>query len=215
MAGHHLSPDVALALNYAPKPFRNAFNAVFTLDLQLGGIVSAAKEPRLAAIRLAWWRDQLESLDVAPYPNDPVLQACQTVVQSSSVTGSLLAKMAEGWALLLDDAPDLEPYAAQRGGALFAALADVVGWTGTGQAGEVFALGDLVRRDDDEQIRMAAAQHIVGLPQTRFPRSLRAAALLAHWARIDAGALLDHRPLLTMRDRAISALKFSLFPSSV
>jgi 15-cis-phytoene synthase len=116
-------PDVTIALAYARADLRKDFAALLALDAQIGKIVRTAKEPMLARIRLAWWREQLEGLEAAPPPADPILQAIRALLQRHDVNGGVLVPMVNGWETLLEELPlgegALTDYAAGRGGTLF------------------------------------------------------------------------------------------------
>jgi 15-cis-phytoene synthase len=67
--------DRDLVRLYWPVELRPAFDALFAIDDALGAVVASSTQPALGAIRLAWWRDALERLDVSPPPPEPRLQA--------------------------------------------------------------------------------------------------------------------------------------------
>lgn len=64
--------DRWLASRFAPKPVRERLVALYAVHHEIVRSGEAAKEPGLAAIRLAWWRDALEQVHsggaVAPQP---------------------------------------------------------------------------------------------------------------------------------------------------
>ena len=65
-----------------------------------------ATEPALAAIKLAWWREQLEKLDTEAPPAEPRLQAARAELLPRGIKGEELAALEMGWAALLDESPD-------------------------------------------------------------------------------------------------------------
>jgi 15-cis-phytoene synthase len=208
-----LSDDVTLALHYAPAALKPAMETLFGLDTQLGIFVAEAREPQLTMIRLAWWRDQLDGLECAPGPADPMLASCQTIIRDCGVSGTRLAGIAEGWMTLLGaeaiDHDAIADYAAQRGKSLFDAIGQCAGLADTGDLGVVFALADFARRSDDANAKAVAIAAMPPLDDVSIPKSLRPLALLADWGRRDIDRMNSGRPLLTMRARAWSALWFA------
>jgi len=116
----------------------------------------------VSRIRLAWWREALEKLDLAPPPAEPVLQSLAAHALPRGVNGAELAAMEEGWAELLSEEAlgevALGAYAAARGGQLFRLSARLLGGNEemAGQAGARWALVDLARRSSNP-VEAAAA----------------------------------------------------------
>ena len=81
-------------------------------------MVTSSTQPALGAIRLAWWREALERLDLAPPPPEPRLQAAALELLPRGITGAMLAALEDGWATLLDEEPDVERFL-ERGARLF------------------------------------------------------------------------------------------------
>ena len=186
-----LDPDRLLALAYAPAAKRPALEALWRLDVTLGAVVARGREPMVAQIRLAWWREALEALDSAPPPPEPVLQALAAHVLPAGVTGAELAAMEEGWSVLLAEGPldaeALHLYAEQRGGLLFRHSARLLGAEAdVGPAGARWALVDLARhsaRPEEAAAALAAAAGIeLGAP---WPKALRPLAMLSLLTRRD------------------------------
>ncbi|MBU1756741.1 MAG: hypothetical protein KJ703_07135, partial [Alphaproteobacteria bacterium] len=48
-----------IALGWTTDPVRTVLVPLFTLDERLARIVATVREPLLAQMRLAWWRDRL------------------------------------------------------------------------------------------------------------------------------------------------------------
>lgn len=139
-----LSPDRRLALSYAPVSVRPLFAGLYALDGKLAGIVTTAREPVLAQLKLAWWRDQLARPVADRPPGEPVLAA----LAAWGAPGSALSVMVEGWERLIGDAApgnaDLAEFVSARGAAC-SVLARCLGADpdAAGQAGRGWALGDL------------------------------------------------------------------------
>ena len=142
-------PERRLVLAYVPASVRAAVAALWVLDEAFARTVAAAREPAIGAIRLAWWREALDALDVRPAPGEPVLQALAAEVLPREVTGAELAAMEEGWAVLLpiDDVGEAEiaDHAAERGERLFALTGRLLGGVPPTGAGGMWAQADLAR----------------------------------------------------------------------
>ena len=144
-------PDRWFATLLAPAPVRAAWMACHALDLTLLDLALGTREPMLAEIKLAWWREQLDRLDRAPAPAEPVLAALKAEVLPH-VPGAVLARMEDGMLPLALgaelDARAARAHADGRGGTLFAACARLLGAGDTGTArawGRLWALGELRR----------------------------------------------------------------------
>lgn len=157
-----------------PEYLRSAFDAAFALDDKLADIALGAAQPALAAIKLAWWRDQLTALDTQPPPPEPILSRVVADLMVAGVSGADCAALADGWLQIVDEQPDPAP----RGTALFAMLAkllrqnEIVG-------GEAFSRADLARRSGD-------AEWLRKLPPDTAPRPVRPVTVLDALGRRDA-----------------------------
>lgn len=135
-----------LALAYAPGAAREPTLALLALDTRLAAILRAAREPMLAQLRLAWWREQMRT-DPASWPaGEPLL----AVLRCWGERRDALVALVDGWEAMTAPAPlpaaALASLAAARGQA-FAALAGLVGAARDGAAAERmgtdWALADL------------------------------------------------------------------------
>jgi phytoene synthase len=154
----------------------------------LGNVLAGGRDRQVSRIRLAWWREALARLEVAPPPPEPVLQG----IAAFALPAAELAGMTNGWEALLAEgalgAAELEAYAAARGGALFRHSARLLGGPGfpVEEAGRLWALADLARRSADPgEARAAldaAAYHIAA---GKWPWRLRPLGMLAALARRD------------------------------
>ena len=154
---------------------------MFDIDDALAAVVARATEPALAAIKLAWWREQLEMLDTAPPPAEPRLQAAAAELLPKGISGAELGRLETGWATLLDQPPDIARVES-RGVALFAIGARLLAATNANLdgAGALYALMDVTRRGLSD-LRSSADHR--QLP--RFPAELRPLTGLASLARRD------------------------------
>ena len=141
-------------------------------------IVDTSTQPALGAIRLAWWREALERLDVAAPPAEPHLQAIARELLQRGVTRTTLAGIPDGWAPLLDEDPNPDAVAA-RGSAIFAAGACLLGASDERllEAGALFAIAGAKRR--------GLGSFDFGRRSMRFPGKLRPLTALAALAARD------------------------------
>ena len=107
---------------------RPAFDALFAIDDAMGEVVARATEPALAAIKLAWWREQLEGLDDGKVPAEPRLQAAADELLTRRISGARLAELEDGWIALLEEKTDPER-AVTRGATLFDMASGLLGAT--------------------------------------------------------------------------------------
>ena len=126
--------------------------AIHAYDLEVQRVVGDIKDPLLAEIRLAWWREQLQALAAgAEPPAQPLLQALAAgrhLGRGVDLAG--LARVEDGvLPLLADEPPDqtvIAEMSRRRGSALFAALAAAMGAPEPPEsAGAAFAMGRLLR----------------------------------------------------------------------
>lgn len=190
-----------LALSYAPGRTRDAFGAFFALDNALAEIIRQAREPMLAQIRLAWWRDMLLKPAGARPQGNPLVDLVQQWPEESDA----LCGLVDGWESLLVDGPmdavAMEVFARARG-ECFAAIARASGAGGEREAehaGKFWALVDLRQGLSDADERALAqdlAARLLPLPRV-FPRGLRPLGILsglAHRAlRRGDGAILSSK----------------------
>lgn len=188
------SPFQALVLAGLSEPSRLLGRAVFRLDRECAQIARLAKDPLMAQIRLAWWRDGIGAIDLPATHRTPDMEALRTAPGFEHARSGLIA-MIDGWEeLMLADGEqewvDMLPrYAQGRGGGLFAALGDDGAGDEAGagsHAGAVWALWDLAGHLSDPvlaapviaEARLACARVNRGR-LARLPRGLRMLALPA------------------------------------
>ncbi len=190
-----LDADRALALTYVPTSARPAIDALWRLDVALGAVLAGGREPLISRIKLTWWRDALEKLDLEKAPAEPVLEAVAGKVLPAGVSGCALSRMEEGWTVLLSQEPltasDLASYSAARGGLLFRYSAAILAGgllPEMEQAGEGWALVDLARHSnvDDAAASVAlAGERLAASAGIVWPVALRPLGMLAALARRD------------------------------
>ena len=112
------NPDILLALAYAPARVRAELETLFYIDGALARIVQTAREPALAQIKLAWWREQLAR---GAARGEPLLERLRRLPRIGDCS-----ELASGWEALIEQ-PDWRAYAAGRGGTLFPIAAQLCG----------------------------------------------------------------------------------------
>jgi phytoene synthase len=196
-----LDPDRTLALTYVPAERRPALASLWRLDAALGAVLAGGREPLISQIKLAWWRDSLARLDQAPPPAEPVLQEVARHILPRGIKGSQLARMEEGWSILLGSealtASDLDNYSGSRGALLFRHSSQLLGIQMNARvkrAGEGWALADLARHSNEVDATAAleaARERLSDVVEQRWPKSLRPLGMLAMLARRDADRGLE------------------------
>lgn len=144
-----LPQTMRLALAYAPASARLPTLALLALDQRLAGLLRHSREPMMAQIRLAWWRETLDR-DAAEWPEgEPLLAA----LRSWNGEHRALVALVNGWEALTGEAP-LAPEALEEmvdgRAAAFAGLARALGREGEVEAaralGRGWALADLATK---------------------------------------------------------------------
>lgn len=181
-------PWLDLALSYAPDRPRAALEALFALDTALGNVLRTTREPLVGQMRLAWWREALQGLDVSDAPAEPVLQSVAAAVLPLGIEASALSGMVDAWEPLLNDIETgaIDDHARLRGRALFSMAARALGTAKddpVGAAGEGWALADLAANLSDPALasraRERAATMLASVLRLRWSRSGRALGALA------------------------------------
>jgi phytoene synthase len=172
--------DLDLVRLYWPDELRPAFDALMAIDEAMAEVVASSTQPALGAIRLAWWREALQRLDLAPPPAEPRLEAAARELLARGIKGNEIAAIEEGWATLLDETPDMRRVA-QRGQRLFAMAARLLGSSHDklSAAGRLFAVTDAARRG---YFQLGRSEEGVVM---RFPADLRPVTALAALAARD------------------------------
>lgn len=93
-----------LAIQRAPAPTRAALYAVTAFYLELAHVAEAVSEPMLGAIRLAWWRENIEAIAAGHPPREhPVLQSIGAVLASGKIQPESL------YTLIAERDADIDP----------------------------------------------------------------------------------------------------------
>lgn len=174
----NLPLPIRLALSYAPAAERRRLAPALALDQRLAGILRRSREPMLAQLRFAWWREHFRE-GAAPWPEgEPLLVA----LAPWRADPAPLAALVDGWEAMAGEAP--------LGEAAFLALAE-------GRAG-VLAQGE--GRDRESAWRMARNWALADIALHLSHPQEREAALVLLQAQ-------DWRPSrLSRRNRAVAVL---------
>lgn len=173
-----ISPFQRLVCSAAGKA-RGRATQVMALDNACAHILRQTREPMMAQIRLAWWRDGLKQQSLSPEYKSPEMQALHECEGFAEARDGLVA-LVDGWEELLsadETAPRamLEAYAKGRGRGLFAALAPAHA-EHSAVAGEIWALWDLAGHLSDSALvaeaLVLAEERASGANIARLPRLL-------------------------------------------
>jgi phytoene synthase len=153
---------------------------IFMLDNACAQIARAAREPIMAQIRLAWWRDGLLADRLTAQHDAPDMVALRAINGFERARPGLVA-MVDGWEELILGGEGgthdmLMVYAGGRGAGLFAALAPECG-AESAAAGRVWALWDLAGHLSDatlaEESVNLAKEMAQAVTAARLPRMLK------------------------------------------
>jgi phytoene synthase len=156
-------------------------------------VVTTSSDPRLGAIRLAWWRERLDALDesAAP-PAEPRLRAVAAKLLPLGITGNELSQLEDAWLPLLEPFPWGNPQAEGlilRGRLLFGIGARLLGAAGeAAEAGALWSLVDGEHHCSDPQSREVLrkrASEMLAAIRVPVPRSLRVLTVLGALAAAD------------------------------
>lgn len=183
-----------LALAYAPKAARAQTLALLALDARLAHLLRHSREPMMAQLRLAWWRESLGQSATNWPSGEPLL----ALLSSWHDKHQGLTALVDGWEAMTGPAPlpptALEAMAQGRADA-FVALAEALGRgherEAVGRLARSWALSDLAMRlghasERDAVREMALADRVKGV---RVSRALRPLLVLHGLAarRLDRG----------------------------
>jgi phytoene synthase len=183
-----LAPPARLAIAYAPSDVRSAFALLLQIDNRFAEILRNAREPMIAQIKMAWWREAFASAAEMRPKGEPLLQALNEV--GDRIPLRALEALASAWEQLLgsekfsQEAIDL--HAELRAEAIFLTYA---GWVGSVQ--DVRPIG---RSWALEALRMAFPERVTGcnMPSAPLPkaRALRPLSILTMSVRTVSGPRL-------------------------
>ncbi|MFM6932795.1 MAG: hypothetical protein ACKOUT_11185 [Novosphingobium sp.] len=169
-----LSPLYRLALAYAPGPAKPAWLSVLALDTRLAGLLRQARDPVLAQIRLAWWRERLQQSPQERPRGEPLLARLSDWADG----GRSLVPLVDGWEALLGEPPlpldALESFVQGRVAAI-SALAGSLGLTDPApDPARCWAMADLaVHLGDPREQALARGALATCTGQAGVPKALR------------------------------------------
>jgi phytoene synthase len=175
-AALELYPPARLAIAYAPRDLRSAFALLLQVDQRFAEILRNAREPMIAQIKMAWWREALSSTAEARPKGEPLLQALNQVCDRIPL--SAFEALASAWEHLLGNEQfsqeAVDAHAELRAEAIFLTYAR---WIGTVQdvqpIGRIWAL---------EALRIAFPERVTNChaPSAPLPkaRALRPLSIL-------------------------------------
>jgi len=191
-----------LSILWAPSAARPALVALHAYDMEQQRVVAEGREPMLAEIRLAWWREQLEALAAGrPPPPQPILRALAEDARGRAVDLAGLMPIEEGFLPLLTEGPIIPlNLAVARGGPLFRCLMAAISGrpltnaeaADASAAGTRWALAQLWRGGwglAEPRLARVDPPDFPAPAQGALPASLAALDALAvdDWARLEAG----------------------------
>lgn len=149
-------------------------------------MVATSSDPRVGAIRLAWWRERLEESDKGESaPAEPRLRDVARELLPRGTSGTELSRLEDSWLPLLEPFPWGEAQAdglKLRGRILFGVGARLIGVEAEEAAasGSFWSLVDGALHCSDEQSRrmLFSAARAVDLPR-KLPRPLRPLTVVA------------------------------------
>ena len=184
MTDHHivsgLPPLTRFALAYAPSRVRKYLLAVFGLDQRLADIVRNSREPMLAQLRLAWWREALTSPAAAAPPGEPLLALFGDWPEQRAAAAGLV----DGWEAVTGQPPlpatAFAALAEARAGALAAIAKAPAHRVAALTMGRAWALADLashLSHPVEAQTALDLAR-ATDWRRSSLPRDLRPLAIL-------------------------------------
>ena len=169
-----LTPPARLAIAYVPAFYRSAFTLLLQIDERLADILRSAREPMIAQIKMAWWREAFGNAPHLRPKGEPLLQALNE--SNDVIPLAALDALVSAWEMLLGQNPwdqqVTNDHADLRAEAIFQTYAH---WVGSTQdvrpPGRAWALADL-RQAFPECVAQGVRPEQVSLPSSRKLRPL-------------------------------------------
>ncbi len=196
-----------IATLYAPQRLRRRYHALLLLDAQLARIVLTAREPALAQLKLAWWRDGCGDLSQAR--GAPLLLE---LAQAWSGESAALVGLVDGWEEVAAGEGSYADGAEGLAEARAVACAAAAGVPVDGNcrvAARRWTLMTLAAAAPDDRQRAAMLDTARALRAAQLPRALRPLALLDGLA----GRALARKGGVLLGDRLspLAALRLGIF----
>lgn len=123
-------PDRYFAALFAPEQQRRHLFGLYALYYELAHVLSVVRQPMIADIRFAWWRETVEGARSGKPREHVVAQALAVTLAERSLSQALFDRMIEGWALSqepLSTVAEIEANADARVGSLMRLAAQLLG----------------------------------------------------------------------------------------
>jgi phytoene synthase len=101
-----LSALSRLAVSYAPGHLRQNLLWLLAFDLRMRSVVERAREPLIAQMRFAWWREMLVKPALERPKGEPLLAALAAVERDEMVNAAL--QLVDAWELVAGDPDDAD-----------------------------------------------------------------------------------------------------------
>ncbi len=101
------------AFLFLPKPRREAITAFYAFCREIDDVVDEARDPGIAATKLAWWRSEVAQA-FAGEPHHPAMRALMPAAHEFGIEASQLLQVIDGCQMDLDQTRYLDFIALQR-----------------------------------------------------------------------------------------------------
>ncbi len=196
-----LTPPLRLALAYCDPKNRQFFGLLLQFDRRLFDIIFQAREPLVAQMKLAWWRDSLRKPAEQRPKGEPMLAdmlAVETAHPDAAIADTMLL-LVDAWDILLSheiwDSNIIQKHIAARAEGLFggyAKIADAQYYDAALKMGAHMADMQIHYNFTDGNFAdgLNDPGHSYEKPQERLPRQLRSLSILAWAAYLEC---VDHK----------------------
>ncbi len=130
---------------FLPPARRQAITALYAFCREIDDVVDETREPEVAKVKLAWWRDELERT-LAGAPQHPVGRALAPAIAAYGLEGGHLREIIDGMAmdlqpLLYPDRASLDLYCHRVAGVVGVLSARIFGYRNPATLDYAHALG--------------------------------------------------------------------------
>jgi phytoene synthase len=184
-----IAPPTRLAITYAPAHIQPAFTLMLQFDMRFADILRKAREPMIAQIKMAWWRDAFAKAPHLRPTGEPLLQALNET--EGYIPLSALEALASAWETLLvcDEWTDglTAKHAQLRSEAIYQTYAH---WVGSAQ--DMRPIGQLWAIETLRQFFPSRVPDYIVAPQFDLPKArlLRPLSILTMSVRAASGPRL-------------------------
>ncbi len=190
---HMPSQPHNLAIAYAPKAQQDWLDLMLAFDARMAAVVIQAKEPIIAQMRFAWWRENLAKPEQHRPQGEPLLRLLATL--DPPMASGAMQPLVDAWELLLNDPWQhdvISEHAKLRAQVVFKGYADACSSNlDVVEIGTSWALADLARRFPTMAQTTVAANTLTVQGFQKLPRQLRPLAILHYAASVEAERMVD------------------------